>query len=200
MDTTGLSRNERRRLRTREQLKAAALALILERGYDSFSVQDVTDRADLGRGTFYIHFQDKADIAWAIVKDGIDATSREAYRRFQGEPLPPQIEFFGYLNILRHAEQHRDLYRVMLGSQGSSLLTARVQAYMAADFLQDLQTPGVYQELHAPREVLAQIITGAIIRLIVWWLESSNPYTPEQLAAMLYETLHHRPAPPTAAA
>lgn len=199
MNSSLTSRNERRRQRTREQLKAAALALILERGYEGFSVQDVTDRADLGRGTFYIHFKDKADIAWAIIKDQIDATTREAYRQFPAAKLPDQVEYFGYLNIFRHAERHRELYRVMLGSQGSSVLTARVQEYMVADFLRDIQVPGVYEGFAAPAEVLAQIITGALVRLIIWWLESSRDLVPEQLAAMLYETLHHRPAPKAAA-
>jgi AcrR family transcriptional regulator len=195
MDRQPLSRHERRRQRTREQLKQAAMELLLEKGYDAISVQDITDRADLGRGTFYIHFKGKEDVVWAVIQDGIEATAREAYQQFGGA-VPPQAEYYGYVNIFRHADQHRDLYRIMLGSQGSALLTGRVHDYMAADFLRDMQqVKQLYSDLELPREVLAQIVAGAVIRLVLWWLETPNEYTPAQMGAMLYRALHHRPPP-----
>ena len=68
MNTSPVNRFERRKQRTRDQLKQAAIGLILEKGYDAVQVQDITDRADLGRGTFYIHFADKEDVVWRAVR------------------------------------------------------------------------------------------------------------------------------------
>jgi AcrR family transcriptional regulator len=66
MSTNGrLSTNEpedRRRVRTRQMLRNALLELIDEKGYESVTVQEITDRADLGRATFYLHFKDKDEL------------------------------------------------------------------------------------------------------------------------------------------
>lgn len=50
---------DRRVRRTRELLWRSLVGLILERGYDKVSVQDILDRADIGRSTFYAHYQTK---------------------------------------------------------------------------------------------------------------------------------------------
>ena len=195
MDEKTMNRHERRRQRTRSQLKQATIDLLLEKGYDAITIQDITDRADLGRGTFYIHFKDKADIVWAIVQEGLDETDREARQQFETSDPPPQSEFFGYFNMFQHADKNRDLYRVMLGSQGSAMLTARVQDYLAADLASEMKRYPIYTGYDLPDNVVAQVVTGAIVRLIIWWLETPNDYTPQQMAAMLYEALHHKKPP-----
>ena len=194
MEKSQLTRHQRRRLRTRQQLKDATLELLLEVGYDSISIQNITDRADLGRGTFYIYFKDKEDIVWEIIREGLDAADEEARQRV-GDTLPEKPEFYGYLNMFRHADQNRDLYRVMLGSQGSAMLSARVQNYLAEDLEQEILRYGLYPDSPIPQRIVSQVITGATIRLITWWLETPNNYSPEEMAKMLYETLHHQKAP-----
>ena len=62
MNVSPLSRHERRRLQTRRLLMQTTLQLVLEKGFGGVSIQDITDRADLGRGTFYIHFKDKDEV------------------------------------------------------------------------------------------------------------------------------------------
>ncbi|MCJ7529956.1 MAG: TetR/AcrR family transcriptional regulator, partial [Anaerolineales bacterium] len=62
MDTLSHTRHERRRLQTRKLLIQTTLQLVLEKGYDAISIQDITERADLGRGTFYLHFKDKEEV------------------------------------------------------------------------------------------------------------------------------------------
>ena len=64
------NRYEKERQRTRLAFLNAALALILEKGYDNIAVTDITDRADYGRSTFYEHFEDKEAVARAIAGDG----------------------------------------------------------------------------------------------------------------------------------
>ena len=72
------TRFDRRRQRTRQQLKDAAGRLILERGYDAVSIQDITDALDLGRGTFYLHFRDKQEIVAAILRDTFQQMEMQA--------------------------------------------------------------------------------------------------------------------------
>ena len=55
-------KTDRRVLRTREVLSNALVDLILEKGYEKITVQNIIDQANIGRSTFYDHFQDKQDL------------------------------------------------------------------------------------------------------------------------------------------
>jgi len=191
-----LSRHARRRLETRKRLIQVAIDLVLEKGYDSITIQEITDRADLGYGTFYLHFKDKEDIVWEGIKEGVVATQDSVARQFSSN-FPPQIEYYGYLNIFQHVLANQELYRVMLGGKGSSILTNRIQELLAADIINHLRSSSAefLNNFGLPPEVIAQILTGAITRLVLWWVETPNHYTPEQMAGMLYETLHHKEPP-----
>jgi AcrR family transcriptional regulator len=191
-----ITRHDRRRRKSRRQLIEAAMALILEKGYETVTIQDITDRADLGRGTFYLHFKDKEEAVWSAIEDGLRATEEKAHRQFPDGP-PPQAEFYAYRNIFRHAEENQDLYRVMLGGQGSAMMTARVQAHLAEELQRDLSVlpPDVFLEFHTPSNILAQLIAGAVIQLVRWWLETPNKYSVEDMAGMLYSTFHRKPPP-----
>jgi AcrR family transcriptional regulator len=196
MDAPQPSRHERRRRQTRKQLIEAAVQLVLEKGYEAVTIQDITDRADLGRGTFYIHFKDKEEAVWSAIEDGLRATEEDAHRQFPGG-MPPQPEYYAYRNIFRHAEQNKDLYKVMLGGQGSGVMTARVQNHLAAELTRDLSNlpSDVFLEFHIPDVILAQVITGAVIQLVRWWLDTPNKYSVEDMAGLLYTALHHKPPP-----
>ncbi|MBN2085749.1 MAG: TetR/AcrR family transcriptional regulator [Anaerolineales bacterium] len=196
MDSKPTSRHDRRRLQTRKQIIEAVVQLVLEKGYEGVTIQDITDRADLGRGTFYIHFKDKEEAVWSAIEDGLHATEADAHRQFPGG-IPPQPEYYAYRNIFRHAEQNKDLYKVMLGGQGSGVMTARVQNHLAAEMQRDLALlpVPVFLEFHVPVDILAQVITGAVIQLVRWWLETPNRYSAEDMAGLLYTSLHHKSPP-----
>ena len=198
MTEVTLSRHARRRLETRRRLIQAAIELVLEKGYDAITIQDIADRADLGYGTFYLHFKDKEDIVWSAIEDGVVATQSQVAQQFTSF-IPPQIEYYGYLNIFQHVMMNQELYRVMLGGKGSSILTHRIQELLAADIIRHLQSKSgeILTNFNLPPEVIAQVLTGAITRLALWWIETPNPYTPEQMAGMLYKALHHKYPPET---
>jgi hypothetical protein len=109
----------------------------------------------------------------------------------------PQVEYYGLLNIFRHAEKNRDLYHVMFSGQGSAMLTARVQDFMAKVFLYDIRNALESPEINSniPHEVESQMLAGLISRLLFWWLETSCDYTSEQMADFTYKMLYRKKPP-----
>ena len=106
---------DRRVGKTRKALKEALTDLILEKGYESVTVQDVIDRADVGRSTFYAHFVDKDDLLMAILADlempGLDPTSWK-----------PDDPAFGWtLALFRHFGSGKRLFKAVAGGQSGSL-------------------------------------------------------------------------------
>jgi AcrR family transcriptional regulator len=196
MDIPQLSRHARRRLQTRNLLIQSTLQLVLEKGYEAISIQDITERADLGRGTFYLHFKDKEEVIWTMFQDKFQEMEQQAHKQL--DRRLPQVEYYGLLNIFQHAEKNRDLYLLMFGGQGSAMLTARVQDFLAKTFLYDIRNaPETSDEnFNLPEEFEAQMLTGMLSRLLFWWLETPQKYTAVQMAAMTYKILY-RKQPPT---
>lgn len=65
-----VGRRDRRRRENRERLLAAALRVMLARGYERASIAEIAEAADLGFGTFYSHFRSKQAVFDAIVEAG----------------------------------------------------------------------------------------------------------------------------------
>lgn len=65
---TQKSRVERRKEATKARVVEAAEKLMRERGVDSVSIQDITDAADIGHGTFYLHFKNKAEVLQPVIE------------------------------------------------------------------------------------------------------------------------------------
>jgi len=189
------SRHERRRRRTRELLIKTTLQLVLEKGYEAITIQDITDRADLGRGTFYIHFKDKEEVVWTAFQDLFQELEREAHKQLDRHT--PQVEYYGFLNIYRHAEINRDLYRLMFGGKGAAMLTVRAQDFLAKVFLYDIKNAPEPPDINfnLPEEIEAQMLAGMISRLVFWWVETPNNYSAEQMAAMTYMMLYRKNPP-----
>lgn len=114
METT---RNERRRSRTRSRIVDAAERLMRERGVDAVTVQDITEAADVGHGTFYVHFSTKAEVLRPLIDelaDGIhDEVDRLAGRRDPAERLSAGIR------ILLRAIARDPLWRAFVFESGT---------------------------------------------------------------------------------
>src|SRR5512147_2130636 len=97
---------DRRVRRTRGALRDALVSLIIERGWDGFSVQDLCERADVGRSTFYLHFADKEEVIGGAFAD-LGRELRAQLARSGAGPL-------GYSRgLLDHAQEHLRVFRAM---------------------------------------------------------------------------------------
>jgi AcrR family transcriptional regulator len=194
-----LTRHQRRRAQTRKGLTQAAVELVIEKGYEVVTVKDVTDRADLGRGTFYVHFKDKEDVVWSAIQGLILDLEQEIHQQYK-DIIPDQPEYYVLRNIFHYADKNRDLFRVSFSKRGSAVLAGRVRDLVAAIFLYDLQNLSALHDpsSNVPSEIVAQIMAAVVTRMISWWLDTSNDYTAEQMADMLYQVLYRKRPPPTA--
>src|SRR6476659_7313908 len=109
------ARPDRRVSRTRRALKEALTDLILEKGYEGITIQDVLDRADVGRSTFYAHFVDKDDLLMAILADlEMPAPDTSTWK--------PDDHAFGWtLELFRHFGSGKRLFKAVASSQSGAL-------------------------------------------------------------------------------
>ncbi|MBI4789044.1 MAG: TetR/AcrR family transcriptional regulator [Chloroflexi bacterium] len=179
---------DRRVQRTRQLLGAALLALIVEKGYAAITVQDILDRANLGRSTFYAHFRDKDDLLagefehFKELFEQFDAQPpAEGQRRRSGE-CSLSLAFF------RHAgEQHR-LYKAMVGKSGGETVRKLLYQYISGLMKSHLeQSIPDDENMAVPREVVVHYFISSFLALLTYWLDNDMPYSPEKMDAMFQQ-------------
>src|SRR3954466_10714279 len=100
-------------IRTRQMLRDALIALILECGYDTISIQDITDKAGLRRATFYLHYKDKEELLFGILRETFDALVCEM-DKIKIQHVTPESELAIHEVIFTHVQENANLYRCIL--------------------------------------------------------------------------------------
>lgn len=194
IDARPQTRVERRKQQTYERIKQSCRDLLMERGYTALTLHAITDRADVGYGTFYLHFKDKDDAVWAVLREWGEANEREVYEQLAGVPFPRR-EYLSWVALFGFVGQVRNHFTAMLGRGGSAVLAQHYQDLLADIHERNIRAAKYNVTVQLPPEFLAQFMAGATMRLLMWWLETPNDYTPEDMAAMLFETIYRQPAP-----
>jgi AcrR family transcriptional regulator len=167
---------DRRVRRTRQLLVDALLVLIVERGYEALSVQDILDKADVGRSTFYAHFRDKDDLLHASF-----ARMRGVLEGHTGEPGAAGLPELS-LALFRHTAEFRALYRAMVGRPSGAMLMRAMERLLREHVRLHLEQLG--ERLPVPPEVATQYYVSALIGLLTWWLDEERPFTPAEMDTM----------------
>jgi len=175
---------DRRKQRTRQLLRDSLIALILEKGYDAVTIQDITDHANLGRATFYLHYKDKDELLSSMMEeiqqDVMERTMPivdDAHFLLNGKP-PSLLAF-------QHAEEHADFYRAMLGEGGLAGVFTRYRKSGAARVQAQLEPH--LRDSPVPIEILSHYLIGGLNALLAWWLENDRPHSAEYMANMFHQ-------------
>lgn len=181
---------DRRVRRTRHALENALISLILEKGYEAVTIEEITDRADLGRTTFYLHFRDKEELLMNAIdtmiedflaQDFIQPTPKDKLIQ-NDQSDPAQLNLHGNLlkQIFLHAHKNADLYKIILRGEGGSKAMQRLMDISKQEFIRRMQNFTQLQS-KVPLDVFAMYFTGSILELVTWWLEENQPYPIDEM-------------------
>lgn len=181
---------DRRIQRTRTLLRDALMRLIIRRGYDEITIQDITDEANVARTTFYLHFSDKDDLLFSTMRDVYE----DLFARVEGEAVATMFgdsEDNCHAEDFMHVAEFADFYRIMLSERGSAAFLSRVRQYLAESIMSktfaELLPAG--QEPRIPLEITAYAVAGAQIGVMKWWLEKGMIHSPQRMAFYLEQFL-----------
>lgn len=192
-------RSDRRKNRTRRLLRNALFELMLEKGYESVTIEDITQHADLGRTTFYLHYRDKEDLLLESIKTVAEELKAQILAEIAKEtkntadisveqaPGQKVIKM-----ILEHAAANASLYLPILRGEGTPHAPAYIRKIIyqgAIEFYTDKRLP-IHPSGNPPisSEILATFFSSSLLGILTWWLENDMPYSPEEVAK-IYHTL-----------
>jgi AcrR family transcriptional regulator len=174
---------DRRVIRTRRSLSEALTGLILKKRYDSITVQEVINRANVGRSTFYVHYRSKDDLFLSDWKRLLDwFVSRIEWEK-AGE-----VRFMPVLELFRHVQEFRGFYKALTRSKKTNFIFKMGVDYLSVSIQQSLTKflAGKPQP-SVPVDVISTYMAGQILTLLNWWAEHDMHYQPEQMDEMFHQ-------------
>lgn len=175
-----MTKIDRRVQRTRELLQQALMELINEGSYESITIQDIVDRANVGRTTFYLHYSNKDELFMSCheaIASGFHIPHSLSSQEMLASEAPP-----GMILAYRHLAEARAMLHPIFQGQESPLILREIRARSAQQIEDSLRTAFAEADSALPLDVLANYLAGAQIALVQWWLEKRRPHTPEVLA------------------
>jgi AcrR family transcriptional regulator len=170
---------DRRVRRTRKALRDALVTLMTEKGYESVTVQDIIDRADVGRSTFYTHFTDKDD----LLRDNLAGLRSLVQRPVPAEAAGrrrPLLRFS--LPLFRHVYAEQDMARALFGRPSGAPVVRQVEQLLTDVVRSELSTLSAGgAQGRVPQEAVVRFVVGAYLSLASWWLGGDEVISPEDI-------------------
>jgi AcrR family transcriptional regulator len=170
-------RQDRRSQRTQQALMDALISLLAVKSYNEISINDIIDRANVGRSTFYAHYQAKDD----LLKSGFERVLDILIHQINTSAVDQGLRLDTTL-FFRHAQGHYEIYRTLVWGSGFDVLTKDGHAALSAKFQESftLLLSG-RPEPSIPLAVVSYSVAGTLLILLKWWLDNKMPYSPEYM-------------------
>jgi AcrR family transcriptional regulator len=173
---------DRRTARTQKAIHGALMSLILRKGYEAITVQDIIDEADVGRSTFYSHYTGKEDLlrrGFQTLRTEL-AEARRSGRAKTDVSHDEPLEFS--LAMFEHAGKYKQIYRALVGGRGGIVAVNEIRRILSEIVKREMST--VQEDEAVPQDVRIQFVVGAFLTVLTWWLERRPRLTPFQVDAI----------------
>ena len=173
-------KQDRRTRRTERILREALHSLILEKGYDAVTVQDITNRADVGRSTFYAHFDNKDKlhlsafdaVRRSMLDDGKETETSRNKGDFKINTLP----------LFRHAAEHHRIRRALASKACCDLFLKNMHRQVRDLFLEELQNSLPNEQKDSPEtKAAAHFYASSLVAMLTFWLDTNLQFSPEEM-------------------
>ncbi len=159
---TAPKRNQDRRvLKTKAALRDAMLTLMPTTGWDDMTIQEICDEANVGRSTFYVHYQSKDDLLSESMNDLRDMLSGQA-------PAADSHGFQFLPGLLAHMAEQREVFKAAIGRRSGHGVAMRFKEMVLQLVEMELKAR---RYPAAKRLWMARFITGGIVDTMAWWVD-----------------------------
>lgn len=174
---------DRRQQKTRTAIFQAFGSLLAEQSYSHITVQEIIDRANVGRTTFYDHFETKDELLKAlcenlfghIISSAKDCT--HTHGLYSNNSAPESI----FCHLLQHLQENDNNVLGLLSCESSEIFLR----YFKDSLIELIQNQFVNQnrknKKDIPLDFLINHISGSFVEMVLWWIKSRMKQTPEEL-------------------
>lgn len=174
---------DRRQKKTRTSIFNAFILLLSQKNYSKITVQEIIDEANVGRSTFYAHFETKDDLLKAlceelfghILSSAMDCT--HTHGLYSNGSAPESV----FCHLLQHLQENDNNILALLSCESSDIFLR----YFKDSLSQLIKTQFITQNKHTnknlPEDFLINHISGSFVEMVLWWTKGQMKQTPEEL-------------------
>src|SRR6266567_6951361 len=168
--------------RTHDRLGSALVQLIQEKPIDDVTVQEVLDRASVGRSTFYLHFRDKNDLLLSQLEKFLEMMSTVlSIRKEESHRVVPVVELFA------HIGNQKKIYRALAESGRLNDFFDLAQGYFARGIERRLrESRRCSHLLHHELGARAYALAASLLALLKWWLDRGAKESPQSMDELFH--------------
>lgn len=171
--------SDRRVQRTRRSLRDALISLLVEHGWDGINIQNLCERADVGRSTFYIHFQNKEELLVSGFNDlraGLRAQAAEKNLGSSGSLVFVR-------GLIEHVYEQRTLFRAIIGRRSGHVVQKRFREMVNLLVEEEVSLAVAGWQ----RDAGARYVAGALVELLAWWVDAGNARSADDIEHLFHQ-------------
>lgn len=178
--------DDSRAVRTRGELASSLIALMHEKGFGDITVQEICERAQVGRSTFYAHFQDRDEL---FIRHTV-VFGRELGRQLAWDASRASYRFPARW-LFEHVRQMKPLFDSLAHARKTEFILKVWHNNIAEVFEQRVLAVRGRESNTAtiPAAILAQQLAGTLMTLMVWWMDHHYPLAEEEMEKQFHRLI-----------
>ncbi len=146
-----------------------------EKNFDDITIQDICDRANVSRGTIYLHYVDKFDLLDKLIEEHMNKLREMCESAADLDYKDANLPWFEYL------ERNYLFFSTMLASKGAPYFRNRFVEFLIEEFKDEVDTTKG-KNLGLSEDVVLQFIVASYVGVVEWWIKNGMPYPPHVMA------------------
>lgn len=162
---------DRRIQKSKDAIIEAFIDLMTEKDFDQITINEIADRANVNRGTVYLHYTDKYDLLEQCIETNLNQLFESC------SPGGPSDDFSNRASLLRtfeYLEQHTSFYSSMLTNKGIPAFRNRLLTLALKSLDKQIDISGINNGVN--KEILVQFLASGVVGLLEWWITHAMPY------------------------
>jgi hypothetical protein len=173
-------KEDRRTRRTRQLLREAFLSLLKEKRFEDISVQDIIERADVARSTFYVHYVDKQDLLvgkWGVFASNLGHQAEVmSHQEEENRSLLQPRGWFQHIQVQRH------ILKIIAKDSAMALAMKTLREILHKDVQIRIQNYLPVKESDSiPSSLIVDYLVDSLMTLLTWWVKHDMPYSPQRM-------------------
>lgn len=171
---------DRRIQKSKQAIMEAFMALVLEKGLEDVTIREIADKANVNRGTIYLHFTDKYDLRDKCLDYYLMQLSEKCVQDHKDEKIASKTSL---ARVFDHLEINYKFYSSMLSNKESLVFRIRMKEIFKDGLINQLDL----SENKAKKEITVEFLVSAGVGVLEWWIMNSKPYPKTVIVEELWQ-------------
>jgi AcrR family transcriptional regulator len=169
---------DRRIQKTRQLIMNTFIDLLAEKGFEKITISDIAERANINRGTVYLHYVDKFDLLDKCIETYVELLLHHC-----ANSADTNLNASAFQSVFEYLEKNFTIYKLLLSNEGVGFFRSRLYDIIAQTVTEVI---GIKPENNAfSNGVTTHFLTSGFIGVLEWWINNSMPCNVQEITEQL---------------